>query len=41
MMMTVISKQQKLQDERSLARFLVVFNTLLLTVFLAICYYQP
>ncbi len=39
-MMTGISREQRSRDERSLIRFLVVFNLILLTAFILTCVYQ-
>jgi len=38
--MSVISKEQLKQDERSLVIFLVLFNIALISAFLLICRYQ-
>jgi len=38
--MSWITKQQRKQDEESLAVFLIFFNVTLLGVFLMICFYQ-
>ena len=38
--MSVISKEQIKQDERSLVIFLILFNIALASAFLLVCFYQ-
>ncbi len=38
--MSVISKEQIKQDERSLIIFLILFNIVLVAAFLLACFYQ-
>jgi hypothetical protein len=38
--MSVISKEQTKRDERSLIIFLILFNFVLASAFLLVCFYQ-